>query len=64
MTALSQPKQNELSDKDNYSLARHIAYARQLDSATMTGWIHTTANLMVHKSVHADSGRRSNGGPC
>ncbi|NPT58287.1 transposase [Paraburkholderia sp. 5N] len=30
---MSQPQPIELSDKDNYSLARHVAYARQLDSA-------------------------------
>ncbi|WP_225031632.1 DUF4148 domain-containing protein [Paraburkholderia sp. XV] len=26
--------------------------------------LYATDNLMVHKSVHADSGRRGNGSPC
>src|SRR6266702_4394005 len=33
MTGLSLRQSNELSDKDTYSLFRHVAYAPQLDSA-------------------------------
>lgn len=33
MDGLSQPQSNELSDKDTYSLSRHVGYAPQLDSA-------------------------------
>jgi hypothetical protein len=53
MTGLSQPQPTELSDKDNYSRDRHVAYARQLDRALALHTRCASRNRCWHDALQA-----------